>query len=75
MTETIARQWKSFEEAVIPQVGYVQRTEMRKAFYAGCQAMFNMMTRVSDTDDEAAALRGISAINFELEHFIAETQQ
>jgi len=50
----VAEQWDSFSRAVLPpHVGYAQRRDMRRAFYAGAQSiLYSMMTALSPKGDE-----------------------
>ena len=46
---TIAEQWALFERAVMPKdAPPVQRQEMRRAFYAGAEAMLRMQWGIGD---------------------------
>ncbi len=46
--ERIMNEWQSFAKAVLPRdVHAVQVTEMRRAFFAGAQAMMAVMMTVS----------------------------
>lgn len=47
---TVESEWKRFESAVLPpnSCPAAQRKEMRRTFYAGAQAMFNLMDRLGD---------------------------
>jgi hypothetical protein len=74
---TLAEQWQSYEAGVIPRTASpVQRVESRRAFYAGAQALFEILTRgasdgdeVTD-DDEQLMLR----VNAEIQAFIADVK-
>jgi hypothetical protein len=53
---TVAQQWAEFEKLVLPpDAGRTQRTEMRRAFYAGFQgalmAGIEMADESKDSDD------------------------
>lgn len=49
MKNTIAEQWAAFEAAVVPKSAPpVQRQEMRRAFYAGAEAMLRMQWDIGD---------------------------
>jgi hypothetical protein len=43
MKKYIAEQWAFFEEHVLRAAGPVQRQEMRRAFYGGARAMYNVL--------------------------------
>lgn len=46
---TIAQQWGAFEALVVPKdAPPVQRQEMRRAFYAGAEAMLRMQWEIGD---------------------------
>ena len=46
---TIAEQWSAFEALVMPKdAPPVQRQEMRRAFYAGSEAMLRMQWFIGD---------------------------
>jgi hypothetical protein len=50
----LATEWREFANAVLPEtVGDVQRTEMRRAFYAGANALLSAMMKFLDPGDEA----------------------
>lgn len=59
---TVADEWASYERAVLPPgVSAVQRTETRRAFYAGCRAMMTLALNVAPdavSEDEGAAYLG-----------------
>lgn len=49
--KTVAEQWKSFRDEVMPpNVSRIQQQEMRRAFYAGAQALLTLMV-VNVTDE------------------------
>lgn len=55
MTDTINTMWRSFAEAVIPAgAPHVQVREMRRAFFAGAHALFHLIDKAADLDDERA---------------------
>lgn len=61
-TRTIAAQWVNFSLAILPaDASQVQRTEMRKAFYAGAAAMLGECGAIADLSDDAgvAVLEGL----------------
>lgn len=54
---TIADQWVDFERLVLVNAGKVQRSEMRRAFYAGAQAVLRVTLDIAaaDSSDDAGA--------------------
>lgn len=62
---TIADQWSDFDRLILRPTGAgnVQRVETKRAFYAGAQAVLNVMLEIAcvDTSDEggAAMLEGL----------------
>ncbi len=66
-------QWRSFEAEVIPlAAGDVQRQEMKRAFFAGAQAvLFNVNDAFAEglPDDEVGKV--LPAIGVEIERFVA----
>lgn len=75
---TIAEQWRSYEREVLPPTaGQLQRQETRRSFYAGAQAMVEIVLHgVSDepemTDDDEQPLTRLHA---ELEQFAADVKR
>jgi hypothetical protein len=64
--------WESFESVVIPvEAGPTQRTEMRKAFYAGAATFYGeLFGNLSDGEDtEEADLELINELRDELVEF------
>ncbi len=63
----IERAWTRFERMVVPtDAGPVQRSEMRRSFYAGAATLFRMLVDgVSDseetTEDDMELMDGIAA--------------
>jgi hypothetical protein len=52
----IERAWQGFEKMVLPPTaGEIQRTEMRKAFFAGASVLFTIMTHGVSDDPEPTA--------------------
>lgn len=68
----MADAWASFEKAVMPNgASHVQRTEMRRAFYAGAQGVLGGMLSMLDpghepTEDDYKVMDGVEQ---ELEDF------
>lgn len=55
---TIAQQWATFEQAVMPPgAGHVQRQQMRRAFYGGfqCALQAGVEIAAADLSDQAGA--------------------
>lgn len=70
--QLIAEQWNSFAREVMPAgVGAVQRQEMRRAFYAGAQAvLFGVIAALApDHEPTAADLQLMQDVSDELEAF------
>lgn len=70
----IAPMWNAYLREVIPAAAPdVQRTECRRAFYAGAQAMYSLMVAdlPEDGDDAEAHLR---ELHEELAAFLREAQ-
>jgi len=52
---TIGEKWETFEKLVVPNgAPAIQRQEMRRAFYAGAEAMFSLQCGIADHSEEAA---------------------
>lgn len=70
---TIAQQWTDFERAILINAGPVQRSEMRRAFYAGAQAVLFVSIQIADADasDEAGAAM-LQGLHDECRRFGAE---
>lgn len=48
----ICENWYYFEEKIIPkQAGEIQRTEMKKAFYAGAGVIFKFIVQCVDDEN------------------------
>lgn len=48
---SLADEWRDFERRILPQgAGPIQLLETRRAFYAGAQTMFNLITDGLDAD-------------------------
>jgi hypothetical protein len=68
----MAEQWNSFAESVLPpNVGPVQRQEMRRAFYAGGQAIMLKIIQslAPETEPTASDLRLMDDLHEELNSF------
>jgi len=69
----ICEAWNEFQHTVLPpNIGEIQRTETRRAFYAGCCAMFNFITEspliVGKSDSEGAL--ALDDINHEILDYV-----
>lgn len=65
----IEDEWKSYAATVIPEnASDVQIDECRLAFYAGCNSMFSLLSRVK-SDEPAAIIVAIAALDKELRDF------
>lgn len=54
---SLADEWRDFERRILPATaGPVQFVETRRAFYAGAQTMFNLVTGGLDADHEPTDL-------------------
>jgi len=51
----LAREWAKFAKLILDPInaGQTQRTEMRRAFYAGAATMFDTMTNLVGPSDES----------------------
>lgn len=69
---TIEQYWNIFEACVIPQrAGPVQRSEMRKAFYAGVATMMEVNQALGSGDySEDAGVSELEKIELQLSEFI-----
>lgn len=52
----ISQKWRSFEFTVLQGKSRVQRVEMRKAFYAGAAAFFDVLTANVPEDESDFSL-------------------
>jgi hypothetical protein len=72
--KTLADQWDSFRLLVVPaDAGATQVREMRRAFYAGAEAMRATLMSVPDGDVEEMA--ACDAIQAELERFALDVRE
>lgn len=68
---TIQSLWRSYHDKVLPDgVSEVQTVECRRAFYAGAQAMFGLMTGPVTGASENAAVRMMDGFREELADFV-----
>lgn len=66
MTDTILKEWRSYDRAVVPaNAPTVQREECRRAFYAGARAMLTLVYEAVNAD-EATAERNLAALDHEV---------
>lgn len=79
MTEPIHRDlvrsyWESYEEHCVPrEAGPEQRTETRRAFYAGALFTIMVLDRIGEPDvPEREGLEIMSMLRAECEEFVAE---
>jgi hypothetical protein len=74
--KTMAEQWASYERDVVPDTaGPIQRIESARAFYAGAQALLDLISGlgVDDiSDDQGAAM--IESLHQELKAFADDVQ-
>lgn len=70
----ISDKWKAFEKAIIPQnAPSIQRQEMRRAFYAGCAAMFELTTNLGDDNiSEEQGAEILDQMQSELTEFLSQ---
>lgn len=74
---SLAQEWFDFDVRVVPKgAEEVQRTETRRAFYAGAQAIFGLMTTELDEDKEptAADLAYVESLHTELRTFARDVR-
>lgn len=74
----LAAEWASFERLVLPaRASEVQRTEMRRAFYAGAQATFHVMMSTLTPGDEPqdADLTMLESLHAELEEWESKLER
>lgn len=71
--KTLQDCWVFFSNQVIPEhASPIQHSEMRKAFYGGAAAMFDLVTSVGTTGgDEDSQVGEIEAFHQELQVFAA----
>jgi hypothetical protein len=76
MKKRIAEAWASFEEVLSEQAGPLQRKEMRRAFYAGANALYHLMLQgVSDSPEFTQEDQDLGdAIEAEFAEFVADVR-
>ncbi len=74
---TIQEQWESFAALVVPKdAPPVQRQEMRRAFYAGAEAMTRIQFAVGDKAmSEDAGVQVLEGCHDELRRFARQVAQ
>jgi len=74
----MAREWAVFAHKILDPMnaGEIQRTEMRRAFYAGAFSMFDIMTRMAgpDEEDDSVGAARIEEVHQELLRFAKALQ-
>lgn len=76
--KSIAEAWQQYDEKVLPDVaGTVQRTECRKAFYAGAATVFGLLVHgVSKGDEPTAEDEALlDNIKAEIDEFLEEAMR
>jgi hypothetical protein len=71
---SMAENWKRFAEMVLPaDAPDIQRSEMRKAFYAGATAILGIMEELTDecTEPTDRDMEMVEAVHRELQDFAA----
>lgn len=68
---SLAEEWTAFEKACLTMAPALQRTEMRRAFYAGAQSFFALMSGGLDADHDPTDLdvEYLECLNQELQTF------
>jgi hypothetical protein len=67
--ETIRDGWDSYDTQVLPANAHaIQRSECRRAFYAGAWTLLQMMKRLNELPDEECG-RAVERIDDELRAF------
>jgi hypothetical protein len=73
-TETVAQMWDSYARAVLPMdVGETQKTETRRAFYAGVFALLEKFKNIGENEvSEDAGVAYLEAISVEVTRFYVD---
>ncbi|MDE1138177.1 MAG: hypothetical protein PW999_00690 [Paraburkholderia tropica] len=67
---TISEKWASFERAVLPSdCSDVQRSEMRKAFYAGAASLLALTDEIASIPNEDACIAILRGLHEEVQAF------
>lgn len=74
---TIAQEWATFEQAVMPRgAGPIQRQEMRRAFYGGFQAALQAGLEIAEADlSDTAGAAVLQGYHEEVALFVREIQE
>jgi len=75
---TLGSEWFDFLAKVVPlDAAPVQRQEMQRAFYAGAQAMFSLMTGQLDADHEPTLLdvAYLESLHQELQRYLRDVKE
>ena len=73
MPLSVFDQWKTYEREIVPvDAPPVQREECRRAFYAGCPAMFGLMLDATRPDDDDDCEANLQALDDELKAFLTD---
>ena len=71
--DIIAKAWQAYDALLLPNdAGRIQRTETRKAFFAGAAVLFHVVTSAMDQGDEEpteADLALMDSLDRELREF------
>jgi hypothetical protein len=67
MKRRVAESWATFERMVIPDVSDVQRSEMRRAYYAGSFALLEVIASALSEGDETTAADEQVMVDLEVE--------
>jgi hypothetical protein len=66
MISTVAQKWYAFAVSVLPDpCPAIQHQEMRRAFYAGAWAMFNLTSHEITALDDDAGVQALEALRRE----------
>jgi len=71
---TVQEQWESFSKLVVPKdAPEIQVTEMRRAFYAGVEAMLRIQWAIGDAAvSEDGAMAILEGVHDECQRFASE---
>ena len=68
---TIGEAWASYSAEVVPAgAPKVQREECKRAFYAGAQAMFQVVMETAELDSDDASEARLAAIEREMQDWL-----
>ncbi len=72
---TMQTKWDCFQQIVLPDgVSEIQRTEMKRAFYAGAKSFFDLQLAMPDGITEKAEEAMLSGWADELDQFASDIQ-